>query len=231
MNITTKKVAVQFTHTLSNPSKMPCKGTSLPTSVCNVGGKLRDVPGSVCHGCYADKGCYQWNSSQNAMRLRLEGIAKPEWVEAMSVMIGTDKYFRWHDSGDLVNYKHLLKIVAVCKNSPDTMHWLPTKEKGLIRKYLRKNGAFPSNMVIRLSGAMFDGPAPSGHGVNTSTSHDKGAPIGYECKAYRTFKNGDMLTRAKFDKLERGHGLDLGHCGDCRACWNSKVANVSYWKH
>ena len=43
---------------ISAPSKMPGPSYNLTTSVCHIGGKLRDVKGSVCEGCYADRrGC------------------------------------------------------------------------------------------------------------------------------------------------------------------------------
>ena len=36
-------------------SAMPGSTWSIPIEHCHVGTKLRDVPGSVCHGCYVIK--------------------------------------------------------------------------------------------------------------------------------------------------------------------------------
>jgi hypothetical protein len=40
---------------LGRASKMPCATYSLPAQECKVGQALAKIPGSVCHGCYADK--------------------------------------------------------------------------------------------------------------------------------------------------------------------------------
>ncbi len=206
--IKTKSQAVQFTHTLSNTSKMPCKSYSLPTSICKVGAKLRDIPGSTCHGCYADKGCYNWSSTQNAMQKRYELTRGEQWVQGMIKQLENHKLFRWHDSGDIYSTEYLDKIIDVVKSTPDTRHWLPTREKALIKAYIRKHGSLPENLTVRLSAAMVDGKPAQIDGINTSTVHT-GDAIGHECPAYS--QNGE--------------------CGDCRACWNKTIDNVSYPLH
>jgi len=208
MQIKTKKLAVQFTHTLSATSKMPCKSYSLPTASCKTGGKLRHVKGSACYGCYADKGAYNWNSTQNAMRLRLASIYRPEWIEAMAVMIGKAPLFRWHDSGDIQSVKHLDNMMQVCKRTPNTRHWIPTREKAILRQWIRDN-TLPANVTIRLSGAMVDGKPPIMAGVNTSTIHKDNPAHGVVCKAPD----------------------NNGECGTCRDCWNKDIPNISYKKH
>ena len=40
-----------------------------------------------------------------------------------------------------------------------------------------------------------------------------------------------MLDMEEFKSLPRKHGRDLGHCGDCRKCWNKDVSDVTYHKH
>jgi len=207
--IHTKKQAEQIAGTLSKPSKMPCKGTSIPAIHCNVGSKLRDIEGSVCADCYAMKGNYQFKGVQLGLERRLAGINSPHWVEAMTVLIGKDKYFRWHDSGDIQNYYHLLQIVSVCENTPNTKHWLPTKEKAIVNRYLRENGKFPPNLVVRLSAYMVNGKPPKWAGLLTSTVHNGNVHNGRECIAYK--QNGE--------------------CKECRACWDKRVKNVSYPKH
>ena len=47
---------------LGKPSKMPGKAYGLPAKECNVGSRLRDVPGSVCETCYALKGRYVFDN-------------------------------------------------------------------------------------------------------------------------------------------------------------------------
>ena len=76
---------------------------------------------------------------------RLAALSNPAWVEAMVYSISRSKvpYFRWHDSGDIQDMKHLNKIVAVAKACPGVTFWLPTREKALISQYLVLNRSFP----------------------------------------------------------------------------------------
>ncbi len=204
-----KKDANKIVGGLSKPSKMPGYSIGLPAKECNVGNKLRSVCGSVCSDCYAMKGSYtMYKAVEIAQYRRLEAITHPLWIEAMTKLISGQAYFRWHDSGDLQNMEHLANIVKVCENTPNTKHWLPTKEKKLIKQYLKDNGDFPSNLTVRLSAAMLNSMPPLFD--NTSTVHTKHSlHIGHQCQAP---SNG-------------------GKCGDCRACWNKEVKNVSYTQH
>ena len=102
--------ALQITHTLSSPSKMPCFGYSIPASRCITGGKLRKVKNSICSFCYALKGRYVFPNVLTAMEKRYQSLTHPQWVDAMTALISSKRkkdYFRWHDSGDLQGLTHL----------------------------------------------------------------------------------------------------------------------------
>ena len=122
--------ALKLVGGLAKPSKMPGWAYGLPAAECKTGGKLKHVPGSTCEGCYADKGCYIFPVVQAAQYRRLAAIRNPYWVEAMTILINSkkSKWFRWHDSGDVQDPEHLLKIYEVCRLTPETSHWLPTRE-------------------------------------------------------------------------------------------------------
>ena len=98
---------------LSKPSKMPGWSIGLPAKECKTGGKLQKVPGSVCYDCYALKGCYIFKVVQDAQYRRLAAIKSPQWVDAMAHLINSKKpdVFRWHDSGDVQDLNHLMKIL------------------------------------------------------------------------------------------------------------------------
>lgn len=214
-----KVIAIAIVGTLSQTSKMPCKSFGLPVSTCNVGGKLRDVPGSACSECYADKGFYRLyptvSKSQEIRLNRLETALQNaddarQWIDAVKSLIGDDMFFRWHDSGDLINSRHLSLIVQVAIEMPSVMFWLPTREKKLVTEFIDEHGNIPTNLIVRLSAPMIDGePCPGKLGLNTSTIHKDSEAYGFECGA-----------------PNRG-----GYCGDCRACWNQDVPNVSYKFH
>lgn len=199
--------------TLSAPSKMPCRSFSLPLSVCTVGSKLAKKAGTICSLCYAAGGNYNFGNVQRALSARLSAFESADFVPVMVAKIRKEErsgYFRWFDSGDVPNWTGLLKIVRVALALPEVRFWLPTKEYALIQRYTETVGAFPSNLTVRLSAYMVDGPAPaalaSRLGVVTSTVTS--APEAATCPAP---KQGNQ-------------------CRDCRACWQS-ASNVAYLLH
>ena len=200
---------------LTQTTKMPCKSYSLPTIACVTGFRMREIANSICAMCYAEKGNYRkyQNNIEPVQHARLVSIDDPLWVDAMVVSIGTDKYFRWHDSGDIQNIEHLEKIAEVAKRTPDCMHWLPTREYSIVAAFTAQYDV-PDNLIIRLS-AMFTDRAvvvpktlQGVKGVAVSNVHSV-KPIGTACNAPR--QNGE--------------------CRNCRACWSRKVAAVSYSIH
>jgi len=195
--------ALKIVGGLSKPSKMPGWAYGLPAKECKTGSKLAQQDNTVCSGCYALKGCYVFPVVQAAQYRRLAAIRSPLWTGAMALLINSkkSKYFRWHDSGDVQDEEHLLKIFAVAKLTPETSHWLPTRE-AWTSKYL---SAVPSNLTLRFSIPMIDQPA-SGNWANTST---------VVTGAGRTCPAPDQNNE----------------CGDCRACWDGDVKNVAYGKH
>ena len=157
--------AERIAGTLGRPSKMPGYSTSTSAMECKLGSLLRSVRGSVCEGCYAMGANYQYPSVKVAHARRLEGLRHPRWTDAMVTLIGArvdpkDPYFRWHDSGDLQGVLHLERICEVARRTPWVRHWLPTREKAMVKSFLRAGGVIPGNLTIRLSAAMVDGDPP-----------------------------------------------------------------------
>jgi len=193
---------------LSNPSKMPCRSFGINADRCKTGSKLAKMKGSICNTCYAQKGLYKLPSTEAAQERRFNLIGTSNWVDNMVRAINNADYFRWFDSGDLQSDEMLADIVRVALATPNTKHWLPTHENFIVSRYLRKHGKFPSNLTVRVSAAMVDGEPPKRFAL-TSTVHQLGKPIGRECPSS---KQGNK-------------------CGDCRACWNPRIKNISYKYH
>jgi hypothetical protein len=193
---------------LSNPSKMPCRSFGISADRCKTGSKLAKMKGSICNTCYAQKGLYKLPSTEAAQERRFNLIGTSDWVDNMVRAINNADYFRWFDSGDLQSDEMLADIVRVAIATPNTKHWLPTHENFIVSRYLRKHGKFPRNLVVRVSAAMVDGEPPKRF-ARTSTVHHLGKPIGRECPSS---KQGNK-------------------CGDCRACWNPRIKNISYKYH
>ena len=212
MKLPTVKNARESVGGFSSPGKMPCRAISYAIEHCHVGSKLAKIPGTICFFCYAGGGFYNMPVVQEALQRRLESLDDPAWVDNMVRGINNADYFRWHDSGDVqtddsLDMAHLENIVEVCERTPNTKHWLPTHEIGLVLKYLRYGGVFPDNLLVRMSAVFVDGQPPTF--PHTSTVHEKGKPIGQACPAY----------------------TQGGKCLDCRACWSKDVTNVSYPLH
>ena len=165
------KNAVKITGSMTRTKKMPGLSYSLPAWECQTGGKLSLVPGTPCFGCYAKKGNYtRYPAIRKAQYFRLASLVHDSWVTAMVSQIKRQKYFRWHDAGDVQSVEHMNKILTVCRLTPGTSHWLPTQE----RPYLPSPEDVPDNLIIRLSGSKIDGPASTAWS-HTSSVVTKGA--------------------------------------------------------
>ena len=197
-----KKEAREITGGLSKPSKMPGPAHNLPAQACKTGAKLVKVPGSVCAGCYALKGCYVFKVVQEAQYRRLASVKHELWTGAMALLINSkkSKVFRWHDSGDVQDLDHLNKIYEVCRATPSKRHWMPTRE-AWIKDHLDRK---PNNLVIRFSAPMIDQAAPASW-PNTSTV---------------------VTAQATCPAPQQDN-----QCKDCRNCWNSEIKNISYGQH
>ena len=134
------------------------------------------------------------------MARRLRALSHGSWTAAMVTLMAGRKYFRWHDSGDLQGAQHLKNILEVCKQTPDTKHWLPTREAKLLQ-YLDPD-VIPTNLLIRLSATKVDG-APSQAWPWTSTV---------------VTNRGSRTCPAP---------TQGGKCIDCRQCWDRTVWNCA----
>ena len=197
-----KKEANIIVGGLSATGKMPCPSINLPAVACVTGSKLAKVPGTTCHGCYALKGRYRFPNVKEAMDRRLKALSDSRWVRAMVVLMKDRKFFRWHDSGDIQSAWHLKRILEVCKQTPNTKHWLPTREAKLLA--LMNPNIIPPNLIIRLSATKVDGAASkSWPWTSTVSTKDKTCPA-----------------------PNQG-----GKCKDCRSCWSRDIQNITYAKH
>ena len=200
------KEAREITGGLSKPSKMPGPAYNLPASQCITGAKLVNVPGSTCSGCYALKGNYiRFPAVQKAMERRARSLVHDSWIPAMVTLIKKHRWFRWHDSGDLQSVQHLNNIFEVCKLTPKTRHWLPTREARFIS--LMDPDVVPKNLKIVLSDHMNNQrvtPSWWPYTSGVTTDHNQ-----VTCPAS---KQGNK-------------------CLNCRKCWDRNVPRVIYGKH
>lgn len=219
--VQTIKAAREFAQISNGNTKMPGTTFSQSARACHIGQKLAKIEGSVCKSCYALKiqnlrpnVNKSWESNTEKARHWI-ATNPQQWVDACVFQItraalkSSVYNHRWFDSGDLDSVDQLAAIARVAELTPEIAHWLPTREAGIVKQWLAQGGICPKNLVIRISSTMVGDKPISGYS-NTSTVHIKGKEHhGHACPAPSQGNN----------------------CGDCRACWNPAVANISYIKH
>lgn len=193
---------------LALTTKMPCPAWGISAFRCRIGNVLADVEGSTCEKCYARKGRFKFSNVQARLEKAYQGLFNPLWTPALAhqVLWHADRYFRLFHSGDLQGENHLRNLVTVAQAVPDVSFWLPTREAKTVRAVLKEIGAFPENLVVRVSGAMIDGPPPKGFSTTSTVVSD---PEEVTCPA-----------------PDQGNS-----CADCRDCWRADVRNVAYNRH
>ena len=225
----TLKAAEKYVGGLSRPSKMPGYSYGLSAKQCKTGSKYAKKEGTICSKCYALKGHYVFPVAVQAHSRRLESLDKPYWVHAMAAVIN-GKYlnyvkkplardcsvFRWHDSGDIQNLQHLLKIVSVVRHTPKVTHWLPTKELGIVREFLQLKHKVPKNLIIRLSTVKIGDSVPE----VWKREFGNTPGIAYSAVGSKTDSTCVAYTQG-------------GKCLDCRNCWSREEQHkvVSYPLH
>jgi len=216
--LTIKLAKLQTSGDISNSnSKMLGSSFGLDPWSCKTGIKLSKIKGSVCNQCYAKRGTGIYPSVKQGRKNNTLAIINgtktddlKSWTSSMVFLIEKRSklgFHRWHDSGDLQNLSHYKAIINIAIQLPNIKFWLPTKEKKIINSY--KN-PLPSNLCVRLSGAMIDSlPPKTNKDILTSTVHKDSSAHGFVCPA-----------------PNQG-----GSCLDCSACYNTNISNVSYHKH
>ena len=196
---------------LSDPSKMPCKSFAIPAKTCPMGRHMVGQFGTVCSGCYVLKSSnYNRFNVKTAQWRRYLRLNRPQWVDHMVECVDhySNRWFRFHDSGDIVGEWHLDRITKVAEKLPRVKFWIPTREYKTVRNWIAANGKFPQNLTVRMSAIWVDQPASFAGGLPVSTVYTD-QPIGRPCVAYS--QNGE--------------------CRDCRLCWNKRIRSVSYPRH
>ena len=220
---------------LSEVKKMGCFSWSLEARKTCAG--AIDENGDLvpaCAGCYAVGGNYRFANVKAPRVHNKIDWKRDQWVDDMVVLLDSSRYFRWFDSGDMYSLALARKILEVMKRTPWVSHWLPTRQ----HKFAKFAGIIAEmnaldNVVVRLSSDSISGELIEGEHTSTIIPTPDHAPSGVKvCEAYRTRKNGDMISDAEVEAMDgKERGKVLGHCGKCRACWKKDTGPVAYPAH
>lgn len=175
-------------------------------------------PIMTCHNCkeckyfcYDIKACLQYPNTVIDARIRNYVIMQRSMadyfnrIEQAIERRKTNKYFRWHVAGDIVNMEYFENMVEIAKRHPDFVFWTYTKNYNIVNQYVWEHSsgfvadAIPTNFHIMFSewdGMPIDNPY--------------GFPI-FTCK----LKSGNKNHSPEFfDSLYKCPG----NCDICKAC-------------
>ena len=145
---------------------------------------------SGCAGiCYDIKACLQYASCMDA-RIRNYAILKLDRddyfsrIDAAMNRRRTNKYFRWHVAGDIVDIDYFSRMVENARRHPDFVIWTYTKNYKVVNQYVAEHGrdAIPANLSIMFSewrGMPMDNPY--GFPVFSVVFKDEEKPRGFYC--------------------------------------------------
>ena len=155
--------------------------------------------------CYACKGNCRYKNVMASWLNNLTEYKKDSKLYFKSIVnylssgLVIYRFFRWHSSGDLVDYNYLKGVINTAKATPLTRHLLFTKKYELVNEYLAKGEKLPANLSIVFSA----------WGDDFKFENPFNWPI-----AYIKFKNGLNCANIPADATPCA-----GNCATCQKCW------------
>ena len=167
--------------------------------------------------CYAAKMCRIYPTVKQAYQNNLD-ILNNDWYEywrQVHAAVATSKYFRFHVSGDIPNFKYFVEMVMVAKKNPGTHILAFTKQYDIVNHYIDTFGELPNNLHLIFS--RWD----SAWNVSIKNPHD--LPM-----SAVIFKNGN--SSIEYEKICGGN------CTDCACqgvgCWELKKGEtIAFYEH
>lgn len=179
------------------------------------------MPGIACGNCaacigycYDIKACAQYSNTVIDARVRNYMLAmyhRAEFfarIDAACSRRRTNKFFRWHVAGDILDADYFAHMVEIAEKHPDFIFWTYTKMYGIVNTWIRDHGPLPSNLHIMFS--VWDGmPCPNPYNM----------PV-YVCR----LKDGNKdMTDAEIYSLYHCPG----NCDICKAAGRGCVSGES----
>lgn len=188
-----------------------CLNLAFPTCTCRSDAPCRKQ-------CYANKGRQQISTVQAAYyrNLRLYYDDPDNFFEQVYYKVkfsGLPKV-RIFDSGDLPDMAFLVRLVEVCKKTPNTKYMMFSKQYEMVNDYIDKNGPLPDNLNILFSAwdKLWEAPNPHGLGVAYVDFNEKRL-------------NPDIPKNAFVCPGREST------CSACGVCWNKKLKAVVFHEH
>ena len=124
------------------------------------------APLVTCHNCkecmffcYDIKACVQYSNTVIDARARNTALAmvnRNEYFRRIDKAMSRrrkNKYFRWHVSGDIIDFDYFCRMVEIASNHSDFIIWTYTKYYSVVNRYCDEFGrdAIPNNFIIMFS--------------------------------------------------------------------------------
>ena len=112
------------------------------------------------HFCYDIRACLQYTNSVISARARnfaLLKLDRNEYFRQIDVACTkrrTNKMFRWHVSGDIIDIDYLARMIDIARKHSDFTFWTYTKVYDIVNEYCDTHGgkaAIPGNLSIMFS--------------------------------------------------------------------------------
>ena len=182
---------------------------ALETCPASKGSDGELVP--ACKGCYAVGGNYRFKNVKQARSHNKKDWKRSEWVADMIEELDADRYFRWFDSGDMYSLALAEKMYEICKATPWTRHWIPTRMHKFkkFRDVIDRLNAL-DNVVVRLSSDGINGEIiEEAEYSSTIIPFIDSVTVATVCNA----------------------PLQDGKCKKCRLCWDKSTKVIAYAGH
>lgn len=156
-------------------------------------------------GCYAARHLAMYPDkraimARNSARLALNRNA---FFEDITNRARLSVVFRWHESGEVVDYDYFARAVEAAKASHNCSHLMFTKRYDIVNRYITENGPLPENMHVLLSAWNNVAAVSNPHNLPLSSPDFSGEQVAQ-----------------KYRKPFEPAGLNVLRCtGDCSNCY------------
>lgn len=215
-----RKEYIDFLASKSNEISMNNKNSKTGVACLNIAFPVcscrDDAP--CKSGCYATKGCQQFAKVQAAYyrNFRIYNDNPDNFFEQVyyKIKFANLPKVRWFDSGDIPEYDFFVRMVELCKKTPDVKHMAFTKKYEIVNEYIDKNGKLPDNLNVVFSAwhKLWNVPNPHGLAIAYVDFNDKS--LNPEIPKNAFVCPGREST-----------------CSACGACWSKKLKAVVFKQH
>lgn len=111
--------------------------------------------------CYDIKACLQYPNTvidarmRNTVLLRRDRDEYFRRIDAAISRRRTNKYFRWHVAGDIIDFDYFDRMVKIARKHPDFTFWTYTKMYNVVNEWclwhVDKREAIPANLHVMFS--------------------------------------------------------------------------------